>query len=176
MNGLAAAARLDLVINGTTPPTDVYYFGLYPDQNGNLVMTEVSTEIMTALATLGRTRNFRTHLVIGGWGQSMHFPSVAGSDVATATFVIQCINLLKTYDLHGVSLDWEFPSNDNEVLGYSKMIRALSLTMRPRVRPRACGGAQVRWRALCSRVRLLRRATACRWRWPAASRTSARGR
>lgn len=47
-------------------------------------------------------------LSVGGWGVS-EFSEVMESGVLRALFVTDCIELLETYNMNGIDMDWEYP-------------------------------------------------------------------
>jgi GH18 family chitinase len=47
---------------------------------------------------------------IGGW-MSDGFSYMASTEVGRQEFIDSCIDLIKKYDLDGIDLDWEFPTN-----------------------------------------------------------------
>jgi chitinase len=58
-------------------------------------------------------RRFNLQLAIGGWTWSKNFSDAVSSDTTRKNFVTNIINLFKKYPVfNGVSLDWEYLSND----------------------------------------------------------------
>jgi len=46
---------------------------------------------------------------IGGWGWSKHFSDAVLSDTSTANFAQSAVDIVATYHLDGVDIDWEYP-------------------------------------------------------------------
>lgn len=65
---------------------------------------------LTALKQL-KAQNSRLNIMIsiGGWDYSTYFSDAAYTAANRETFAQSCVDLVKTYGLDGVDLDWEYP-------------------------------------------------------------------
>lgn len=70
----------------------------------------------TELEEVKRLTNLYPHLnislSIGGWGVT-EFSEVAASEELRALFISDCIELLETYNMNGIDIDWEYPVGEN---------------------------------------------------------------
>ena len=58
-------------------------------------------------------RKINIHLAVAGWTFSKYFSDAVSTVNTRKTFITDLINTFKKYDIFsGVSLDWEYPSND----------------------------------------------------------------
>jgi chitinase len=46
---------------------------------------------------------------VGGWTWSKHFSDAVLTDTSTANFAQSAVDIVSTYDLDGVDIDWEYP-------------------------------------------------------------------
>ena len=56
---------------------------------------------------------------IGGWSWSKHFSDAVLTDTSTQNFAQSAVNIVSTYNLDGVDIDWEYPG----MIGDSNMYR-----------------------------------------------------
>jgi chitinase len=63
----------------------------------------------TSLVSLAQKNNTKVLVSIGGWTLSEHFSSIAGDSLKRATFAGSCNNLIRTYGIDGIDIDWEYP-------------------------------------------------------------------
>lgn len=107
--------------------TDVVYSFALPQANGSLGFDIGSTSWynkLNNLATNAHAKGVKVHFSAGGWGASngVQGPGdpiheMANNPTARAAFVANIMNIVKTYNLDGFNMDWEYPANtDGSVL------------------------------------------------------------
>jgi chitinase len=70
------------------------------------------------LMKLKQKRNINVSLAIGGWSYSKFFSSAVSTVATRQTFVNSTLAILKKYNIfNGISLDWEYPSNNGQNYG-----------------------------------------------------------
>ena len=87
-----------------------YAFAVIEDGRAALPDPERDGANLKALTTL-RRRNpaLRVVLSIGGWDDSTYFSDAASSTARREAFAESCLELVRSHDLDGVDLDWEYP-------------------------------------------------------------------
>lgn len=95
--------------------TDVYYAFLYPTTNGNLLPTTSNglTRVLSPLAQKCNANGVKIHVSIGGATSSGNYSGVVANANRRQTFVNDLANIVTTYNLDGVDIDWEFPSGSD---------------------------------------------------------------
>ena len=87
------------------------FAGIDPDA-GALVLDDPEQDRKN-FAALRALREEHPHLKlllsVGGWDHSAHFSDVAATAARRAAFAKSCAELLATYGLDGIDLDWEYP-------------------------------------------------------------------
>ncbi len=89
-----------------------YAFAQIDPDTGGLAL-EYETRDRKNLEALRALRREHPHLdlviSVGGWSDSQYFSDVAATAAGRETFAAACAAFLKTHDLDGVDLDWEYP-------------------------------------------------------------------
>ena len=89
-----------------------YAFARIDPDTGGLAL-EYETRDRKNLEDLRVLRREHPHLdlviSVGGWSDSQYFSDVAATSSGRETFAAACAAFLKTHDLDGVDLDWEYP-------------------------------------------------------------------
>ncbi|MEY5047388.1 MAG: hypothetical protein RLZZ175_747 [Bacteroidota bacterium] len=102
-----------------TKMTDLFYAFAQPTNTGGYTLTNESW--LTTLVTKGKQNNVRIHLSFGGAAQGSTGWSTCISTATNRTnFANTVKNLVTTYDLNGINLDWEFPSG-TEAANYADL-------------------------------------------------------
>jgi len=81
----------------------------WPESDGSIQMYDGLLD--TTLSNTVHTQGIQLLLAIGGWGLSEGFTSMVASVSARQTFINNLLTLCDLYNLDGVDLDWEHPSN-----------------------------------------------------------------
>lgn len=89
-----------------------YSFAMIDPDSGTLALDNPSQDEKN-FADLRALREEYPHLKlilsVGGWDYSAHFSDVAATAAGRADFAQSCAELLASYDLDGIDLDWEYP-------------------------------------------------------------------
>lgn len=72
-----------------------------------------------------RNRHLKLLLSIGGWTYSPSFHPVVVSPAHRAEFVRSAVKLVEDYGLDGLDVDYEYPQNDAQAMGYVHLLREL---------------------------------------------------
>ena len=90
--------------------TDAYYAFAQPNNNGSISIQNAN--LLSAFANRARNEGVRVHLSFGGAAQhSTGWSGMASSNSSRQAFANACANLVQSYNLDGINLDWEFPSS-----------------------------------------------------------------
>ena len=89
-----------------------YAFAQIDPDTGGLAL-EYEARDRKNLEALRALRREHPHLdlviSVGGWSDSRYFSDVAATAAGREAFAAACASFLKTHDLDGVDLDWEYP-------------------------------------------------------------------
>jgi chitinase len=72
-----------------------------------------------------QNRHLRTLVSIGGWTYSPAMHPIMVNPSLRAKFVETSIKMLEDYGLDGLDVDYEYPSNDEQVRGYVELLKEL---------------------------------------------------
>ncbi len=89
--------------------TDVIYAFATFDGNGNISI--VNQSVFNVLLSEANSNGVAVRLAVGGAGLSSNFGTVSASGTARTKFANNCAALISQYNLAGIDIDWEFPSN-----------------------------------------------------------------
>jgi chitinase len=64
-------------------------------------------------------------LSLGGWGWDRQFASIVSKPEAEDRYVKSVVAIVDDFDYDGIDLDWEYPDNENEVVGFERLTRRL---------------------------------------------------
>ncbi|HVI40887.1 MAG TPA: glycosyl hydrolase family 18 protein [Anaerovoracaceae bacterium] len=105
--------------------THIIYSFLIPQEDGNLAVLEKPDQLKE-LVVQAHHDGAKVYIALGGWSYQGKplvtvFESVAASNEKRALLVNNICLLLKEYDLDGVELDWEHPS-ESSIGSYEKLV------------------------------------------------------
>ena len=94
--------------------THVIYAFLIPGDDGSLIGIE-KPEKLKALVKAAHAKGVKVSVAVGGWSYKNvplqgNFEKMAASARTRQLFITNTIQFLKEYDLDGLDLDWEFPT------------------------------------------------------------------
>lgn len=70
-----------------------------------------------SLPFLCHQHNVKLLISVGGWSYSANFSGISASLALRDTFTHYCANLVRTYNLDGIDIDWEYPVSGGEQSG-----------------------------------------------------------
>jgi|688.fasta_scaffold69644_1 chitinase len=76
----------------------------------------------TNLAYYAHQNNVKLLMSIGGWTLSTHFPGIASDPVKRATFSADCVEICELYELDGIDIDWEYPTDNNQGANFTLLL------------------------------------------------------
>lgn len=86
--------------------------------DGEMVIGDHEVDIEN-FKTFGKIRDENPHLKImvsvGGWSWSKNFSNMAKDEVTRLAFANSVVKFLRTYELDGVDIDWEYPVEGGEL-------------------------------------------------------------
>ncbi|TDL29460.1 glycoside hydrolase [Rickenella mellea] len=82
-----------------------------PDANFDLKWdSDTSTALLTRLVSAAHVQGAKVKLSIGGWDGSSYFSAACADDSTRSIFVSNIASIYHRYDLDGIDIDWEYPS------------------------------------------------------------------
>ncbi len=63
----------------------------------------------TSLVDRAHEQGVKVFVSIGGWTLSQHFSAIAASAERRSRFAHSCSDMVRTYNIDGIDLDWEYP-------------------------------------------------------------------
>jgi len=63
----------------------------------------------TSLVSKAHENGLKVLISVGGWTLSKHFSSIAASELKRRRFAQSCNELVRTYGIDGIDIDWEYP-------------------------------------------------------------------
>lgn len=76
----------------------------------------------TNLAYHAHLHDVKLLMSIGGWTLSTYFPGIASDPVKRATFASECAEICSLYDLDGVDIDWEYPTDNTQGANFTLLL------------------------------------------------------
>lgn len=105
--------------------TDLILFSAEPASTGGLNVDRLKRVSWEALRRQKAETGVRLILCIGGWGRSTHFATVSRNDELRSIFVKSVVEFCQREGFDGVDLDWEHPRNEEEQVGYGRLLADL---------------------------------------------------
>lgn len=94
----------------------------YPGDSWNDVGTNLYGNFKAVYNLKKEHRHLKVLLSIGGWTYSPSFHPVVVNPVLRAKFVESSIKLVEDYGLDGLDVDYEYPTNNDQALGYVSLL------------------------------------------------------
>src|SRR6478609_5092537 len=112
--------------------THINYSFVEPTSDGSGDLTAVpSPTKLTSIVTQAHAANVKVFIAVGGWGDGndSEWAAITSSSAKINIFRNNIMALVWQYNLDGVDIDWEFPSNNAEATGFVNLMAALSDTL-----------------------------------------------
>ena len=110
--------------------TNVVVYSFYQvNASGSLVAPGSPVASLAAVATKAKTNNSKILLGIndGSGDGKTHFKSMAATQAGRTNFIRQVMNVVRSQQLDGVDVDWEFPTtSDGSDITFTALIKELS--------------------------------------------------
>jgi GH18 family chitinase len=110
--------------------TNVVVYSFYQvNASGSLVPPSSPVAGLAAVATKAKSNNAKILLGIndGSGDGKTNFKNMASTQAGRTNFIKQIMNVVRTQQLHGVDVDWEFPStSDGSDITFTALIKELS--------------------------------------------------
>ncbi|EIW83398.1 glycoside hydrolase family 18 protein [Coniophora puteana RWD-64-598 SS2] len=74
-------------------------------------------------------RHLKSLLSIGGWGKEQAFHAIVVDPAKRQTFVRRCIELLEDHGFDGIDVDYEYPSNRDQAVGFTLLLQELRMAL-----------------------------------------------
>ncbi|KIJ51369.1 glycoside hydrolase family 18 protein [Sphaerobolus stellatus SS14] len=137
-NLVAAAYYPDWSVYSVPPESidfskfDLLYFAfVVPNSSCGLSWDGGSQSTLQRLVTSAKNSGYGTKvaLSVGGWGGCAYFSNAVSNSANRTTFVQACVDAVKTYNLDGIDIDWEYPNSAGAGNAYSSSDAANLLSL-----------------------------------------------
>ena len=111
--------------------THINYSFILPKSDGTFKEMPKPT-ILNKLVKLAHAKEVKVGIAIGGWngGDDSAFETLAAAPETRKKFVRETMKMVKTYDLDGVDMDWEYPDEGASSEYFLSLMRELSTELR----------------------------------------------
>lgn len=98
--------------------THIMYGFLKPQEDGSILPVP-KPELLQQMVEKAHANDVKVFAAVGGWSYqdkplAPTFAVMAASAESRARFVQAMVDVVRTYDLDGVELDWEYPKQETE--------------------------------------------------------------
>jgi chitinase len=107
--------------------TNVVYFALTSDSNGNLTAGSTYIKGLPTVISTAHANGIKVSVCVS---PKSDFSPMANSQIARSNFIGQLVSFAHKYDLDGVDLDWESVA-DADVPNYSTLVKELKTSLSP---------------------------------------------
>lgn len=113
--------------------THINYSFILPNADGSLKEMP-RPEKLRDLVKRAHASKVKVGIAIGGWndGDDSAFEKLAASSESRQRFVRETMNLVETYKLDGVDMDWEYPDTGESSKHFLSLMQELSAILRPK--------------------------------------------
>ena len=116
------AATLSLI--DFSQVTHINYAFLLPRKNGTLRPFGAPRHLQRTVE-LAHTAGARVLISVGGWGWDDEFEEMAATEKTRARFIGLVVEFMKSYNLDGVDIDWEYPNAGASATNFLALMREL---------------------------------------------------
>ncbi|MCH5187393.1 MAG: hypothetical protein J1F63_03230 [Oscillospiraceae bacterium] len=122
--------------------TDVMYAFVLPKADGSLEVPR--PDVLRQVVEKAHNDGAKVHASIGGYGTPeqnilLHFINTASDEQKTRRFIESAVWMVREYDLDGIEIDWEHPTDDTKDLFESFIHAVCSDPRLPSVSAALCG-------------------------------------
>ena len=118
----------DLDLTGLT---HINYSFALPSKEGNGLEPLAHPDNLKSLVEKAHQSSKQVFIALGGWnigdgsGDDSRFHRIASTEEGRNVFIDDVMALVKTYNLDGVDMDWEYPDNDSSADDFVALMRVL---------------------------------------------------
>lgn len=111
----------------------INYAFIRPTTTGGLTAVDNPGKLQS-IVSLAHANGVLVGIAIGGWSDlnNVDFQTMAANSGYRATFINNVVNLINTYSLDGVDIDWEYPREGNDPANFATLMNELSSAMHSR--------------------------------------------
>lgn len=115
--------------------THINYSFIIPKADGSIKALDNPEKLKTLVAS-AHAKGVKVMIAVGGWsdgGAELDpvFEAIGTSDAARTKLVTEIMNVVRTYNLDGVDMDWEYPDPGASSENYYKLMKSLSEQLKP---------------------------------------------
>ena len=99
-------AHIDLNGDGNVGPFDGHEAN---GDNSALKYDKLYQMLSVKTRLQNRGHSLKTMVSIGGWNDSQHFSSIAGSALKRSVFMADMLSVIEYWNLDGIEIDWKYP-------------------------------------------------------------------
>ncbi|HYC83621.1 MAG TPA: glycosyl hydrolase family 18 protein [Chryseosolibacter sp.] len=113
--------------------THINYAFIRPTTTGGLTAVDQPGKLQE-IVSRAHAANVKVGIAVGGWSDlnNADFQSMAANATYRSNFINNLINLINTYQLDGVDMDWEYPVDGSDPANFSTLMSELGSAMRAR--------------------------------------------
>lgn len=113
----------------------INYSFIWPTATGEFnSLGSTAINKMNQLVTAAHAANVKVCIAIGGWndGDDSNFEVFAASQAYRTAFTVNVLEFIKTYNLDGVDIDWEYPNPGTSANNFAALMKELHDTLSPK--------------------------------------------
>jgi hypothetical protein len=113
--------------------THINYAFIRPTTTGGLTAIDQPTKLQD-IVSRGHAAGVKVGMAIGGWSDlnNADFQSMAANASYRSTFINNVVNMINQYQLDGIDIDWEYPSDGTDPANFATMMTELGNAMHSR--------------------------------------------
>jgi len=113
--------------------THINYAFIRPTTTGGLTAVDQPAKLQD-IVSRAHAAGVKVGIAVGGWSDlnNADFQSMAANSTYRTNFVNNLINLINTYQLDGVDIDWEYPVDGSDPANFSTLMNQLGTAMHSR--------------------------------------------